>query len=180
MRLPTNTSTGFAVVCKRLEWSLLTTQPVADAYEAERMLTLCALRWRIEDYFGSVPTPLIETALNCAGLDDATVADVSDTIQAINSIPDHAGATRRGIPVSQDDLFWYVADLVLRPVDKLLAQHPGIRHHLRWVDDFFIAVDNNAAVDHALRVLTAALAPIGLHRNLAKTRVTTQARLGIG
>ena len=125
----------------------------------------------IEDYFGSVPTPLIKTALNCAGLDGATIGGVSDTIQAINSIPDHTGATRRGIPVSQDDLFWYVADLVLRPVDKLLAQHAGIGRHLRWVDDFFIAVESTDAVDHALRVLTAALAPIGLHLNLAKTRV---------
>ena len=34
-----------------LEWFLLTTQPVADAREAERMLTRYALRWRIEDYF---------------------------------------------------------------------------------------------------------------------------------
>lgn len=125
----------------------------------------------IEGYFGSVSPSLIESALNCAGLDDAIIGGVSDTIQAINSIPDHTGATRRGIPVSQDDLFWYVADLVLRPVDKRLAQHAGIAGHLRWVDDFFIAVDDTATVAHALRALSAALDPMGLHLNPAKTRV---------
>ena len=125
----------------------------------------------IEDYFCSVPERLIEDALKRAGLDDASIDGVGDTIQKINSIPDRAGATRRGLPVSRDDLFWYVADLVLRPVDELLAQHTGIVAHLRWVDDFFIAVDDTAGTAGALRVLADALAPMGLHLNLAKTRI---------
>lgn len=125
----------------------------------------------VEDYFCSISQPLIADALNRAGLDDATIGGVSDTIHAINSIPDLTGATRRGLPVSQDDLFWYVADLVLRPVDEVLEQHTRIASHLRWVDDFFIAVDDTAEAARALRVLSAALAPMGLHLNLAKTQI---------
>jgi len=125
----------------------------------------------IEDYFGSVSQPLIENALKRAGLDDATIDGIGDTIQRINSIPDRTGTTRNGLPVSQDDLFWYVADLVLRPVDQRLAQHAGIAGYLRWVDDFFLAVDSTAATASALHVLSAALAPMGLRLNLSKTRV---------
>ncbi|MYF29645.1 MAG: RNA-directed DNA polymerase [Gammaproteobacteria bacterium] len=127
----------------------------------------------VENYFGSVPQALIRNALAHAGLDDTTVENVTDTITRINSIPDRAGATRTGLPVSQDDLFWYVADLVLRPVDQRLAQHAGIAGYLRWVDDFFIAVDDTAATSTALRALSAALAPMGLRLNLSKTRVLT-------
>ena len=36
---------------KRLEWFLLTTLPVENADDAERILTWYGLRWRIEDYF---------------------------------------------------------------------------------------------------------------------------------
>ena len=125
----------------------------------------------IEDYFGSVPQPLIQSALARAGLDDATVDSVTDTINRINAIPDRTGATRTGLPVSQDDLFWYVADLALRPIDQHLARHAGIAGYLRWIDDFFVAVDDSAATASTLRVLSAALAPLGLRLNLSKTRV---------
>ena len=125
----------------------------------------------VEDYFCSVHPRLIEDALNRAGLDEATIADVSNTIHAINSIPDVTGATRRGLPVSEDDLFWYIADLILRPIDDLLEQHASVAAHLRWIDDFFIAVDDTVGADNAVRILSAALAPMGLRINLAKTRV---------
>ena len=124
----------------------------------------------VQDYFASIPICRIEFALRDAQLEEEIIERTLHTIGDINSIPDHLGKTRSGLPVTQDSLFWIIADLVLGPVDEQLVREPAIAGHLRWVDDFFIAVDSGA-VEGALMALSTALEPIGLRINEGKTRV---------
>ena len=124
----------------------------------------------VEDYFGSLPESGIERALASLELDAGTVETMLGAIREINAIPDSSGATRSGLPVSQDDLLWRVADAALSPVDEALAREPMVARHVRWVDDFFIATPPSD-VDHVLHVLCAALADEGLRLNSSKTKV---------
>ena len=124
----------------------------------------------VEDYFGSVPACRIESALRHARLDPQGIERTLNTVREINSKPDRGGARRTGLPVSQDDLFWHIADLVLKPVDEQLSRESGVIGHIRWIDDFYIAVDSSG-VEDALGTLSAALESIGLRLNEAKTRV---------
>ena len=124
----------------------------------------------VEDYFGSVPTCRIESALRGARLDPQVIERTLSTVRDINSKPGRGSARRTGLPVSQDDLFWHIADLVLKPVDERLSREPGVIGHIRWIDDFYIAVDSGG-VEDALETLAAALEPIGLRLNEDKTRV---------
>ena len=124
----------------------------------------------VEDYFGSVPACRIASALRAAQLDPRSIESTLHTVCDINSAPDYRGATRTGLPVSQDDLFWHIADLALTTVDERLHREPGIIRHIRWIDDFYVAVDVDG-VEDALRTLSAALESIGLRLNEAKTRV---------
>ena len=124
----------------------------------------------IHDYFPSIRSPLVERAMVDAGLIEQDVARVTDAIRDINAIPDDTGGTRSGLPVSEDDLFWQIADLVLQPIDELLTRNGAVVGHFRWVDDFYIAVDADA-VPQALEFLSAAVESIGLELNEGKTRV---------
>ena len=124
----------------------------------------------VEDYFGSLPGSGIARALRSLDLDDGTVETTLGAIRKINAVPDAGGASRSGLPVSQDDLLWRVADAALSPVDETLAREPMVARHVRWVDDFFIAAPPGD-VDQVLRVLRTALAAEGMRLNSSKTRV---------
>lgn len=124
----------------------------------------------VENYFGSIPTSGIKRALHSLDLDEGSIETTLCAIHEVNSAPDFDGATRTGLPVVQDELVWLIADAVLRPVDQRLSLEPIVARHLRWVDDFFVAVDSND-VDQALISLSAALDAEGLRLNGTKTRV---------
>lgn len=124
----------------------------------------------VEDYFGSLPISRIASALRDARLDPTSIEETLRIVRDINSTPDHRGAVRTGLPVSQDDLFWHVADLALRPVDELLSRDTVVTGHIRWVDDFYVAVEPGG-VEDALATLSAALESMGLRLNETKTRV---------
>ena len=124
----------------------------------------------VDNYFESIPASGITRALACLGLDEANVEIASRAIREVNAVPDRTGATRIGLPVSHDELVWLIADAVLRPVDDRLSAERVVARHVRWVDDFFVAVHADA-VDDALASLRAALAVEGLRLNENKTRV---------
>ena len=126
----------------------------------------------IQNYFASLPISTIEYALRRVQLDEQSIETTLRTICDINLSQDQSGATRSGLPVSQDNLFWLIADLVLRPVDDRLSQDPLVAGHIRWVDDFFIAVDSDAA-DSALIALSTILEAMGLRLNESKTQILT-------
>ena len=71
--------------------------------------------------------------------------------------------------MAQDNLFWLLADLVLHSVDEQLARDPNIAGYIRWVDDFFVAVEPPSS-NAVLEALSTALAPLGLVLNQKKTR----------
>ena len=123
----------------------------------------------IRNYFSSIKLSSIEDSLREARLTEQDISVIIQTIGEINSIKDQHGATRRGVPISQDNLFWFIADLVLRPVDEQLSQDENIAGYIRWVDDFFIAIDPDSA-NYALGALSAALEIIGFELNDKKTR----------
>lgn len=124
----------------------------------------------VEDYFESLPGLAIERALRRLDLDDGTVEATQRTLREINAVPDLRGTCRSGLPVSQDDLVWLVADAALRPVDESLACERTVARHVRWVDDFFIAA-HASHVDQVLHVLAEALDAEGIRLNSRKTRV---------
>ncbi len=124
----------------------------------------------VEDYFGTLRTPGIEKALRTLHVNDDGVETTLRAIREVNAIPDRHGATRTGLPVSWDDLFWVVAEAALRPVDDRLSHEPVIARHKRWVDDFFVAVPCGN-VDRALHALSTALDSEGLRLNSEKTCV---------
>ena len=124
----------------------------------------------IRDYFPSIRAPLVERALVDAGLCEQDVAWVTDTIRDINAVPDDTGETRSGLPVAEDDLFWQIADLILQPVDRLLTRNDAVAGHFRWVDDFYIAVEQDM-VRQVLGCLSTAVEAMGLKLNEGKTRV---------
>ena len=124
----------------------------------------------VEDYFESIPPSRIKRALHCLGLDEANIEIALQAIHRINAVPDGEGATRKGLPVSRDDLVWLIADAVLRPIDDHLSAQPVVSRHIRQVDDFFIAAYSDD-VRGALESLSEALAAEGLRLNESKTRV---------
>lgn len=124
----------------------------------------------VDNYFGAIPTSGIKRALHALALDEGSIEATLRAIQEINAVRDGDGTTRTGLPVSQDDLVWLIAEAALRPVDERLSLEPVVARHVRWVDDFFVAVDSSH-VDQALGSLSAALEAEGLQLNTSKTRV---------
>lgn len=123
----------------------------------------------IRNYFTSIEMIDIEDSLRKCKFGERDIKITIQKLEQINSVRDQDGATRRGIPVAQDNLFWLLADLVLHSVDEQLAQNPNIVGYIRWVDDFFIAVEP-PSTNAALEALSTALAPLGLALNHKKTR----------
>lgn len=124
----------------------------------------------IDSYFASMPTSGIERALNRLELDERSIETTLQAISDINAVPHRDGGTRTGLPVTNHELIWLIADAVLRPVDDHVARDPLVARHIRWVDDFFLAVDSND-VDRALASLSASLDTEGFRLNERKTRV---------
>jgi hypothetical protein len=104
---------------------------------------------------------------------------VGRALFAIGCAPLHAvavvGFLRRlacigigGLPVGPE-ASPVLANAVLAFLDRNLAAS-GIRH-LRWVDDVVAAVREPSDAERALATMRAALAPLGLELNEAKTRV---------
>ena len=123
----------------------------------------------IRNYFTSIEMINIENSLRKSEFSEQDIKITLKTIEQINSIRNKDGVTRRGIPVTQDNLFWLLADLILHKVDEQLAQEPNIAGYIRWVDDFFIAVEPRST-NAVLEALSTALAPLGLVLNQKKTR----------
>ena len=124
----------------------------------------------VENYFGSIPTSAIERALHLLESDERRIETTLQTIRDINAVAHREGGTRAGLPVTNHKLLWLIADVVLRPVDDHLSGDPFVARHIRWVDDFFLAVDSND-VDRALASLSASLDAEGFRLNERKTRV---------
>ena len=126
----------------------------------------------IRNYFSAISMSTIKHALRSVHLDEQDIERTLKTVSDINSTPAPDGTTRPGLPVSHDSLFWLVADLVLRPVDEWLSRNSFILGHVRWVDDFFIAVDP-AFTDRVLTEFSTALQKCGFRLNESKTRIFT-------
>ncbi len=124
----------------------------------------------VDSYFASMPTSGIECALHRMELDERSIETTLQTISEINAVPHREGGTRTGLPVANHELIWLIANVVLRPVDDRVARDPLVARHIRWVDDFFLAVDSND-VDRALASLSASLDTEGFRLNERKTRV---------
>ena len=124
----------------------------------------------VKDYFPSIPTSGIRRALYRLQLSEQSIETTLCAIREINAVPDENGGTRTGLPISDEELLWLIADAVLRPVDDSLSVDPLVTRHIRWIDDFILAVDP-AKVDRALVSLAEALGAEGFHLNGRKTRV---------
>ena len=124
----------------------------------------------VENYFGTLQTAGIKKALRALDVNDEGVETTLRAICAVNAIPDGHGSTRTGLPVSRDDLVWFVAEAALRPVDERLSHEEVVAAHRRWVDDFFVAVPRGDE-DRALHALSTALDSEGLRLNSEKTCV---------
>ncbi len=126
----------------------------------------------VRDYFSSIKLSDIENCLRDSGVLSKDVEVTIQKIDEINGTKDQNGFTRFGIPIAQDTIFWLLADLMLQPVDEKLSQDPNIESFIRWVDDFFIAVEPHAE-GYALEALNTSLSPLGLELNLKKTQTMT-------
>ena len=115
-------------------------------------------------YFPSVPVPGIERALRRLRLDEESTDITLRVIRETNAAPDANGETRTGLPIADDELLWLIADVVLRPVDNRLSVDPLVAKHVRWVDDFYLAVDSSD-VDRVLISLSEALDTEGFRLN---------------
>ncbi len=124
----------------------------------------------IRDYYGSVDSTQIKTALRRPELEQATSDDAILLIEKLNSLPGPEGTTRSGIPVAPDEFFWLLGDLVLGPIDVALTGQPTVLSHMRWVDDYFLAT-SPGRVDCAVAQLAKILGERGFQLNEAKTRV---------
>ena len=124
----------------------------------------------VEDYFPSIPASGIRRALDRLQLTGDSIETTLSAIHEINTVPDENGGTRTGLPISDEELLWLLADAVLCPVDDCLSVDPLVSRHTRWIDDFILAVDS-PNVDRALVTLSDALAAEGFHLNERKTRV---------
>ena len=124
----------------------------------------------VDSYFASIPASGIERALHCLDLDERSMETTLQTIRDMNAAPHRNGGTRTGLPVADDKLLWLIADVVLHPVDDHLSRDPLVVRHIRWVDDFLLAVDSND-VDRARASLSASLDTEGFRLNERKTRV---------
>jgi hypothetical protein len=129
----------------------------------------------VRNYYGSIGRARIERALQRGALGDALVADTLARLDAINAIPDAAGITRSGLPVSPEEFIWLLADLVLAPVDQSIERSAGVLAYARWVDDILIST-NAGNADRAIELLRGTLQEHGLDLNLGKTRVITSQR----
>ena len=126
----------------------------------------------IESFFPSINRSTIKSCLQQVHLDASIIDKTLQIIDDINRTPDPHGATRSGLPVSRDTLFWLIADLVLGPVDKRLSIEPFISKHIRWVDDFFLAVEPST-VPSAVFTLSSVLQEFGFRLNKQKTHILT-------
>ena len=124
----------------------------------------------VDRYFPTVSVLGIERALRRLGLDEESTEIALRLIRETNGAPDANGGTRTGLPVADDELLWLIADVVLRPVDKCLSVDPLVVKHIRWVDDFYVAIDSSD-VDRVLITLSEALDTEGFRLNERKTRV---------
>lgn len=124
----------------------------------------------VDNFFESIPALGIKRALHSLDLGEGTIERSLRAIHEINAAPDCDGTIRTGLPVLQDELVWLIADAALGPIDHRLSIDPIVARHMRWVDDFFVAVDSSD-VDQALTSLSAALEAEGFRLNGTKTRV---------
>ena len=124
----------------------------------------------VDDFFPSMPVPGIERALRRLQINEEGTETTLRALRDINAVPDENGGTRTGLPITDDELLWIIADVVLRPVDDRLSLDPIVARHTRWVDDFYLAVDSTD-VDRALGSLSEALDTEGFRLNDRKTRV---------
>ena len=124
----------------------------------------------VDSYFPSVSMSAIERALRRLQLDEENTETTLSAIRAMNEVPDENAETRTGLPVADEELLWLIADVVLRPVDDCLILEPLVTRHIRWVDDFYLAV-NTTDVTRALTSLSEALEAQGFRLNEKKTRV---------
>lgn len=122
------------------------------------------------DYFGSVKPTQIELALRAAGLGGELLEHTRRMLEAISLAPDLSGQIRSGLPISPEELYWLVADLVLAPIDAAIEGAPSIRSHARWVDDFLLAVEPRH-IDAGVQEMETVLEDHGFRLNRAKTRV---------
>lgn len=124
----------------------------------------------IDNYFPAISESQIKQALERLGLEQESVDMGLSAIRAINEHPDENGRKRTGLPIADEELIWLIADDVLRPVDDRLSIDPVVVRHIRWIDDFFIAVDPDN-VDPAIVFLSEVLEKEGLRLNQHKTKI---------
>ena len=79
------------------------------------------------------------------------------------------------MPVSPEEFFWLVADIVLAPVDAALQQSAPVLSNARWVDDILISTNARDA-DQVIGLLGATLQEHGFELNAKKTRILTSSR----
>ena len=124
----------------------------------------------IDNYFPAITESQIKQALMRLGLNQEGIDVALSAFHAINELPDEKGRKRTGLPIADEELIWLIADDVLRPVDDCLSNEPVVVRHIRWIDDFFVAVDSDN-VDPAMVFLSEVLEKAGLRLNQHKTKI---------
>lgn len=124
--------------------------------------TRCLLFADVRECYRSISSDVVASSLRALGCDGAS----ADAVRAFLHVLQDRGV--EGLPVGPDPSA-VLANAVLAEADRALERLGA--PHLRWVDDFVVAVDGSRRAAAVLEVTREALDRVGLRLNDAKTRL---------